>query len=272
MLRTFVTNPHERRKGNPSVKRFISQYPLLSMVAYVLHTILVFPLFQWLLPTADVMVVKVLVMAEMILSGAALLSLMGWWREAGFNGPSQWRSMHVHWIGLVMPIAVVAILGVHVTAPGQLVTLAVASLIIGVQEELVFRGLAMRALLPGGRLRAVMLTSVLFGVMHIGNLFGGADLTYTLVQVLASFLGAIVLGAIRLRTNTIWGLIVIHMLNDFFMFITRDEVNVTQAQSTFYLVGKIVYVVIQLVYGLYLLRAELRPRRSPGTDPAALAR
>lgn len=72
---------------------------------------------------------------------------------------------------------------------------------------MIFRGLAMRALLPGGALGAVLITSVLFGVMHIGNLFGGADLTYTLVQVLASVLGAVGLGAIRVRTNTIWGLI-----------------------------------------------------------------
>ncbi len=230
------------------------------MTAYVLHTILIFPLLQWLLPTMDVMTLKVLIMAEMILTGAGLLSWLGWWREAGFNGPGQWRQMHLHWIGLALPVAAVAVLGIHVTASSKLLGLALTTVVIGIQEEMIFRGLAMRALLPTGTFRAVLITSVLFGLMHIGNLFGGADLTYTLVQVLASVFGAFGLGAIRVRTNTVWGLVLLHAINDFTMFITRDEVNVTQAQSTFYLVGKIAYCLVMLSYGLYLIRGELRLR------------
>lgn len=244
------------------MKRFITERPVTAMSLYVLHTILIFPLLQWLLPNLDVMVLKVLIMAEMILSGAALLWLMGWWRESGFNGPQHWRSMRLHWIGLALPVAAVLILGIHVTEPGKLAGLALTTIIIGIQEEMIFRGLAMRALLPGGALRAVLITSLLFGVMHIGNLFGGADLTYTLVQVLASVMGAIGLGAIRVRTNTVWGLIGLHAINDFTMFITRDEVNVTQAQSTFYLVGKIVYCLVMLGYGLYLMRGEFKSRKA----------
>lgn len=242
------------------MKRFIAEHPVLAMSLYVLHTILIFPLLKFLLPAVDVMALKVLIMAEMILSGALLLWLMGWWREAGFNGPKEWQSMRLHWIGLVLPLAAILILGIHVTEPAKLAGLALTTIVIGIQEEMIFRGLAMRALLPGGALRAVLITSLLFGVMHIGNLFGGADLTYTLVQVLASVMGAIGLGAIRVRTKTVWGLILLHAINDFTMFITRDEVNVTQAQSTFYLVGKIAYCLVMLGYGLYLLRGEFKGR------------
>lgn len=244
------------------MKRLIAERPVTAMSLYVLHTILLFPLLNWLLPNVDVMILKVLIMAEMILSAAALLWLMGWWREAGFNGPKEWRAMRLHWIGLLLPLAALLILGVHVTNPGQLAGLFLTTIVIGVQEEMVFRGLAMRALLPGGALKAVLISSLLFGVMHIGNLFGGADLTYTLVQVLASAMGAVGLGAIRVRTNSIWGLIGLHTINDFIMFITRDEVNVTEAQSTFYLVGKIAYCLVMLGYGLYLLRGEFKARKA----------
>lgn len=247
------------------LQRLIAEHPVVSMSLYVLHSIVLFPLLNWLLPSVDVMVIKVLIMAEMILSGAALLSVMGWWREAGFNSPKAWQSMRLHWIGLLLPLTAILILGIHVTSPSKLAGLALTTLVIGIQEEMIFRGLAMRALLPGGALRAVLITSVLFGVLHIGNLFGGADLTYTLVQVLASALGAFGLGAIRVRTNTVWGLVGLHMINDFVMFITRDEINVTQAQSTFYLVGKVAYCLVMLGYGLYLLRREFRTR------PAAIA-
>ncbi|MDF2627300.1 MAG: abortive infection protein [Symbiobacteriaceae bacterium] len=239
------------------MKRFVSERPVLFSSLYVAHTIALFPLLTWLLPTVDVMALKLLIMFEMIGTAGALLWLMGWWREAGFNRPSAWREMHLHWIGLVLPACVIAILGIKMTEPGQLLGLIPVVLLIGIQEEMIFRGLAMRALLPGGALRAVLITSVLFGVMHFGNLFGGADLTYTVVQVIASILGAVGLGAIRVRTKTTWGLVVLHAINDYVMFITRDEVNVTQAQSTFLLVGKIVYTVVMLGYGLYLLRDEL---------------
>ncbi|HLO02594.1 MAG TPA: hypothetical protein VK191_05765, partial [Symbiobacteriaceae bacterium] len=77
------------------------------------------------------------------------------------------------------------------------------------------------------------------------------------VQVLASILGGVGAGAIRVRTGTVWGLILVHAVNDYAMFVTRDEINVTQAQSTFYLVGKILFTVISLAYGLYLMRDQL---------------
>lgn len=244
------------------MKRFVTDRPGLFMTLYVLHTILIFPLLSWLLPNTDVMVLKVLIMVEMVGTAGALLWMMGWWREAGFNRPAEWRAMYLHWIGLVLPVCATLILGIHMREPGQLLGLIPMVLFIGIQEEMIFRGLAMRALLPGGALRAVIITSVLFGVMHFGNLFGGADLTYTVVQVIASSFGAMGLGAIRVRTNTTWGLVVVHAINDYIMFITRDEINVTQAQSTFYLVGKIVYCVVMLAYGLYLLRDELPFRRN----------
>ena len=244
------------------MKRFIVERPVLAMSLYVLHTVLLFPLLKWLLPTTDVMVLKLLIMFEMVGSAGALLWLMGWWREAGFNRPSEWKAMHLHWIGLALPVTVFMIMGIRVTDPGQLLGLIPVVFLIGIQEEMVFRGLAMRALLPGGALRAVLITAALFGVMHIGNLFGGANLTYTIVQVIASVLGGVGVGAIRVRTNTAWGLVLLHAINDYTMFITRDEINVTQAQSTFMLVGKIVYTLVMLSYGLYLLRDELPFRRT----------
>lgn len=239
------------------MKRLMTERPGLVMTLYVLHTVLLFPLLNWLLPTTDVMVVKFIIMIEMVGTASALLWVMGWWREAGFNRPAAWRSMHLHWIGLVLPLCAIFILGIRMTEPSRLLGLIPVVLLIGIQEEMIFRGLAMRALLPGGALRAVIITSILFGLMHLGNLFGGADLAYTLVQVLASTLGAVGLGAIRVRTNTIWGLVLLHAINDYTMFITRDEINVTQAQSTFYLVGKVAYTLVMLAYGLYLLRDQL---------------
>ncbi|HLO01811.1 MAG TPA: CPBP family intramembrane glutamic endopeptidase, partial [Symbiobacteriaceae bacterium] len=209
------------------IKRFVNTRPALFMSLYVLHTILLFPLLNWLFPHTNVMVLKLGIMAEMIGSAAALLWLMGWWREAGFNGLATWKSMHLHWLPLLLAASPVVILGFHVTDPKQLLGLLPVTLIIGLQEEMIFRGFAMRALLPGGQLRAVLITATLFGVMHIGNLFGGADLTYTLVQVLASILGGVGAGAIRVRTGTVWGLILVHAVNDYAMFVTRDEINVT---------------------------------------------
>ena len=73
-----------------------------------------------------------------------------------------------------------------------------------VVEELFFRGFLLHWLLEKGRERAVMGTSILFGLMHLSNLPAGADTGYTLVQVLCAFWVSIC----YCRVTLFWGSLV----------------------------------------------------------------
>jgi membrane protease YdiL (CAAX protease family) len=80
-----------------------------------------------------------------------------------------------------------------------------------VSEELLVRGVPLRALSRGlGRFGAVALTSLFFGVMHLGNP------NASLVAALNVALVGVLFGAITLRTGSLWCSIGLHSAWNFF--------------------------------------------------------
>jgi membrane protease YdiL (CAAX protease family) len=77
-------------------------------------------------------------------------------------------------------------------------------------EEAVFRGLALAVLLPLGFWRAVLWTSLAFGFLHVVRLLFGAELAPTLVQMAFATNFGLLMGALRLRTGTIWWPVLAH--------------------------------------------------------------
>lgn len=60
---------------------------------------------------------------------------------------------------------------------------AVSRLCVGFLEEILFRGFLFRALRPEGLKKAVLISSLTFGIGHIVNLLNGAPVLSTLLQV-----------------------------------------------------------------------------------------
>lgn len=134
------------------------------------------------------------------------------------------RPAGVHTLGdvrrwwLVVPLLAIAL---SYAVPGvegsttALVGSAVSLALVGVNEELYSRGLALQVALPLGALRAATVTAVLFGAGHIQNhiLFGKA-LDDTLYQVVAAGLYGFCLAGVRLRIGTVWPLAFAHGLDD----------------------------------------------------------
>ena len=72
-------------------------------------------------------------------------------------------------------------------------------------------------------------------------------------QIIASFLGAIGLGALRIRTNTIVPLVLLHALNDFLQFSATGGLEAGDV-ALYISILKIVISGLMALYGLYLLR------------------
>src|SRR5690606_13570026 len=91
---------------------------------------------------------------------------------------------------------------------------------VGFFEEALTRGLVLYLLLvawrsrPNGVVEAVLVSSVLFGLAHFLNVFAGAAMTATLIQVGYAIGFGVGFAALLLRTNTIWIGIVLHALVD----------------------------------------------------------
>ena len=81
----------------------------------------------------------------------------------------------------------------------------VICLVPGFCEEFLFRGAILSNLLPFGRGNAILISSLLFGLMHRN----GSQLFY-------AFVAGILLGLIYERTGSIWNCIILHTINNFF--------------------------------------------------------
>ena len=173
-----------------------------------------------------------------------------------------------------MPIFVVSLISLFSSLTGilgeslnipNLISLIILAITIGMAEEFFFRGFIQGEIVDAyGKSRkqviiSVVVSGVIFGLVHITNALSGQDIITTLMQVLqASSLG-ILLGSIYFITKNIWSVVFLHAFYDFAIMLSevnsyKDCINSTDISMImliFTLVVSLIYVVIYLV-GAYL--------------------
>jgi len=184
-----------------------------------------------------------------------LIGVMRWWKETGFTAPSQWKNLRFLIIPLVLLVGPTLFLQPQFPPLNRAVILVIVTLLIGFQEEAIFRGVLLRTFMPRGALQAVLISAALFGLIHVNSFLVGRDPMFVISQIVASFLGAIGLGALRIRTNTIVPLILLHALNDFLQFSATGGLEAGEVAS-YIPILKIVISGLMALYGLYLLRGK----------------
>ncbi|MEW6287050.1 MAG: CPBP family intramembrane glutamic endopeptidase [Chloroflexota bacterium] len=185
---------------------------------------------------------------------AVLIGAMRWWKETGFNAPSQWKNMSLYLLPLALLVGPSLFFQPQIPSPAaKAVVLLIVTLLIGFQEEAIFRGILIRAFRPQGVMKAVLISAALFGVIHINSLLVGRDPIFVLAQIVASFLGAIGIGALRIRTNTLVPLIFLHAFNDFLQFSATGGMEAGNV-DLYIPILKVVLSGLMALYGLYLLR------------------
>ena len=160
--------------------------------------------------------------------------------------------------------SVTGIMGENLNIP-NLISLIILAITIGMAEEFFFRGFIQGEIVDAyGKSRkqviiSVVVSGVIFGLVHITNALSGQDIITTLMQVLqASSLG-ILLGSIYFITKNIWSVVFLHAFYDFAIMLSevnsyKDCINSTDISMImliFTLVVSLIYVVIYLV-GAYL--------------------
>ena len=114
----------------------------------------------------------------------------------------------------------------------------VLCLSVGLYEEAIFRGVMLHGLLRKmggtrrGVVRAVLITSFCFGLIHVlAYLFGGSYDLPGIAQALGKIISAGVMGfilaAIYVRYHNFWAIVVIHALNDFLPMLSLIFINGT---------------------------------------------
>jgi membrane protease YdiL (CAAX protease family) len=201
----------------------------------------------------------------LVLASAALLLVLvgtlGWWTLAGFNPPARWRDLRLYWLPLVL-LAVPFIAGVRPLPLDTLGLLLLAYVATAIFEEGLWRGVMLGLLRPTGVWRAVLISSLLFGLGHLGNSALRGLSPLIAAQAFGAGVQGVGFAALRLRTNTIWPLIVIHALHDLSLQMGMLPIPLVEVPID----------TILLVYGIILLRRGANGAGAEQADgpPAAI--
>ena len=145
---------------------------------------------------------------------ALVLSFARRWRSSGFAGPlavGRWWMFWPIWLDAIVPLSQ----GLAEDGPLYLAGWGAVSLAVGFGEEGVFRGIVMSSLGLDRPRRAILLSSLMFGAIHLAGLLSPIDYRLVLAQA-ASVVGlGVILGAVRVRTASIWPCVIVHAVLDF---------------------------------------------------------
>ncbi len=189
------------------------------------------------------------------------------WRDAGLGRPRPLRSLATLWLPLLYILAFLALAIYLGPPPGPVVAMIFLNCaLVGLSEELMFRGILLPAFLARFRLwPAVIAATLVFGAVHSLNaLIIGAVLP-ALVQSVTAFITGLMLAAIRIRTHSLWPGIALHTLWNFgsFLMLAADggasagDLPAGGMALQGYLVP-LLFVLPNGIYAVWLLRPSRR--------------
>ena len=205
---------------------------------------------QYLMPFALVLVPGIFI--------AVVLTRLRWWPRVGFTPLWEWQAPH-----LLIPLLLILVLPiVGFSARGMMattvlvLTLQVGFVLIDIfMEEVTYRGVILEALagLSGGS--RVAISATLFGLSHLDNFFlPGADELGVAYQIFEAALVGVLFGAVRLRMNAIWPVMIVHATYDLILVLAFGHAFPVAPTVPGFLVATVVNLGLAAV-GLFLLRA-----------------
>lgn len=184
-------------------------------------------------------------------------------RGAGLGAPAPLNSIRLVWLPLLYTLLMLFVAWAG-DLPPRAVVLIVAcnTALVAVSEELMFRAVLLQGLLDRYPVwPAVLACSAIFGLTHAANGFATGDLDAALWQAVAAGLQGVAYAAIRLRTGSVWPMVVVHGLWDFALM-TSVLSATAQGETSVLPIAALVAVLPLFLYGLYLLRG-VRGRAMP---------
>lgn len=247
-----VSVPSSSNGTRAAVASFFEGRPVLSAVLIFIVYLTVATVFglaaKALLPQFQPEFIALVGMSVLV---ALALSALGWWKAAGFNLPTEWRDSRLMIVPFLIVLGLPFLMGVRTTDAGTFAYLAIAYALTGFMEEGLMRGIVLHVLKPTGATRSVVISSLLFGLMHIGNLLYRNPFI-VFAQMIGAFVHGVGLSAIRLRTNTIWFPVLLHGLHDLALKYTNFPAIPLD----------VVQVTLLMLYGIYLLRGWKNPEEA----------
>lgn len=155
-----------------------------------------------------------------------------------------------------VPMIVIAVLnlgfGIHINySRQQLLLFSAAMLGMGFSEEILFRSFLIKALMNKNTKIAVFAPSIIFGVIHLTNLFGGANLIQTLLQVIYAVSFALMCSLFFIKTNNIIPCMICHSITNITNSFLPDDLSIA-----YQCIKCIAFIIPSAFYALFIYKTN----------------
>ena len=144
------------------------------------------------------------------------------------------------WLGVVLNLSIL-----------ETVLYILSMFCVGFLEEVIFRGLLFKAMLPGGVKSAIIVSSLTFGIGHLVNLVNGsgADMMGSLLQVVYAVAAGFLFTILIYRTGSLLACIITHSVLNALSVFANEAAQTPQME----VLSAAALTVIALVYAVYVL-------------------
>ena len=208
-----------------TIKDLAKKYVILLSIIISIITLLLSSIFTW--DDKPIMGFDKLAGDFLItIFSLAVISILGIWDAAGFRiqGLGKGLVLGIPFIIIGIAAAIIGNIGVDFktlvpTSAFNMALFTVNMFMVGVNEEISMRSLVLNSLLNHyekthrGILKAVLVSALIFGAIHIPNIFFMPPMTVAVQAINAAAAGTL-FAAIYIRSGSIWPGIIIHMLVD----------------------------------------------------------
>ncbi|HEX3037644.1 MAG TPA: CPBP family intramembrane glutamic endopeptidase [Oscillospiraceae bacterium] len=148
--------------------------------------------------------------------------------DVGLNSfPKYVNKKLLYWVPLILIEATTFIVGFKDKSIVWILALLPFVICVGVNQELYFRGIVLNILKKLGNRKAIIISAMLFGVLHSANLLAGKEPIFVFEQVIFALVFGVVAAEIVIITKSLLPVIIWHVLHDFIGFITNDCISNT---------------------------------------------
>ncbi len=164
----------------------------------------------------------------------------------GLVFPSVCANRLFYYLPLILIVSVNLWSGIQLNYSIMESVLFVISMIcVGFLEEIIFRGFLFKALCKDGLKQAILISSITFGIGHLLNLFNGAELFSTLLQIAYAVSIGYLFTILFLCTDSLIPCILTHSaVNSLSCFASEQSILLEIAASVFLIIVPLVYAFV----------------------------
>jgi hypothetical protein len=255
-------------------KQFATDHPILfGCLVVLIFVVFVFVAGVLAYATPGDAEGEVIAAGTKLIGTLVLLSILwrfGWLRAAGIAHPGGWRPWllalpAIAYSLIVSQVVLFGGIGFDFPDPAHAASVALNMMVDGGFQEIAFRGVLLYGLVRlwadsrRGIVKSVLISSALFGGLHILNVFArGRALPVTLLQIAETLMSGVTYAALVLYGKSIWPVVLWHGLLN--ATASARAIGISDFEETASMWAPTVLCNLPLlIYGAYLLR-RLRPR------------